>query len=293
MNGAGIFAKVNLCLHVGPRRPDGYHSLGSVVVPIPWADVLDVRVKPGAGRVELILGPGVESLPSGEANLAVRAARGFLDATGRGHDVLIRLAKRVPVGAGLGGGSADAAHVLHRLDALCGHPLRPGVLQTLAASLGSDCPFFLDPRPAWMSGRGEVLTPLVAFPSLALAIVVPAARLSTAEVFRVFDERQVLTREAEGDIHPCLLVRGDRGDGGEMPYRAFDNDLAQVVFDLCPRSRELRDALLKAGAVAAGVTGAGSAVFGVFRTFDAANGVARNLRGAAPGEIAEAFETGT
>ncbi|HOI12157.1 MAG TPA: 4-(cytidine 5'-diphospho)-2-C-methyl-D-erythritol kinase [Myxococcota bacterium] len=291
MSRDACFAKINLCLHVGPRRADGFHPLGSVVVPVPWADELEVEAAPGSGRVDLALAPGGDPVPADGTNLAVRAARAFLDATGNRHDVAIRLAKRVPVGAGLGGGSADAAHVLRRLDALLGQPLSPAALHALAAGLGSDCPYFLDPAPAWMSGRGEALRPLPGFPRLSLAIAVPPERLSTAAVFRAFDERQALTPTAEGDIHPCLLARGGRGTDGGLPPRCLENDLAPVAFDLCPRSRELRDALLERGASAAGVTGAGSAVFGVFATPGRAAQAAAALAGAMRGVVAAAFET--
>lgn len=287
------FAKLNLCLHVGRRRPDGFHELRSVVVPIPWQDELDVAVRPGCGRVELRLSPGADPVPGDERNLAVRAARAFLDATGGRCDVSIRLGKRVPAGAGLGGGSADAAHVLRRLDEARGHPLSRERLHGLAAGLGADCPYFLDPAPCWMTGRGASLRPLPGFPRLAVAVMVPPERLSTAEVFRALDARRALTPSAEGDIHPCLLVRGGLGRGAGLSPEGFSNDLAPVVFDLCPRSRELRDALLGTGARAAGVTGAGSAVFGVFDMLDAARAVAETFSCAERGVIAEAFETGT
>jgi 4-diphosphocytidyl-2C-methyl-D-erythritol kinase len=144
-----------------------------------------------------------------------------------------------------------------------------------------------------MTGRGASLRPIPDFPRLAIAVAVPPERLATAEVFRVLDGRRTLTPAVEGDTHPCPLVWGGPGTDIGRWLEDVSNDLAPVVFDLCPRSRELRDALLETGAAVAGVTGAGSAVFGVFDALDAAREAAGTIAGAVPGVIADAFETGT
>ncbi|HQI62310.1 MAG TPA: 4-(cytidine 5'-diphospho)-2-C-methyl-D-erythritol kinase [Myxococcota bacterium] len=288
------YAKLNLCLHVGPRRKDGFHELGSVVVPIPWADELSVDVKKGCGRVSLELGKSHIKVPNDESNLAFKAAVEFLKLVGSDYDIHIKLTKKVPIGAGLAGGSADGGHVLRILNDLTGKPLDTASLIKLASQLGSDCPFFIDPKPVWMSGRGEKLVPLTdlgcILPPLYLVVAIPDISLSTAEIFRLFDQRSnnhsLLTQRGTCAIHPCLLARGD---SFEAPV--FYNDLAEVVFEISLQSRVLRDALLDAGAYAASVTGAGSAVFGVFDTPERADAAATRIGSADPGVITEVFWT--
>ncbi len=221
-------AKVNLSLLVGPPGEDGYHSLSTVFVPLSLADELEVELEvtlevtpkagvwgsraaaardPGprgpAGRSTLN-GPGVEAVRSRlevtcpgvswADNLVTRALLGVEEATGFVFSGSVVVRKNIPTGAGLGGGSSDAAAALRaaaEMVAEAGGPiLAPSQLHALARSLGADVPFFLDPRPALASGVGDLLEPLE-LPSLPLALLLPRRELSTAEVYRTFDRMRV------------------------------------------------------------------------------------------------------
>jgi 4-diphosphocytidyl-2-C-methyl-D-erythritol kinase len=289
-------AKLNLCLHVGASRSDGYHDLRSVVVPTDWSDRVEVSVLPGTGLVSLTVVPGPDDVPTGPDNLAFRAARAFLDETAAALDLSVRLSKTIPAGAGLGGGSSDAAGVLRALNSAMDQPLPSVRLREIAAGLGSDCTFFMDPMPSIMTGRGEIIEPLRGFSALDVVVVVPVQRLSTAEMFRDFDvagQGQRLTPEGESDIHPCPLERGSGTSVGCMSPEWFRNDLAPVVFRRCPRSLDRLEALSRAGARGVAVTGAGSAVFGVFVDTARARRAEAILRqDALPGEVVRVVRTG-
>ncbi len=285
-------AKLNLCLHVLGKRPDGYHELRGIMVPIPWFDDLEVEVVPGGQGIVLDLASGSEAVPSGRENLAVRAAEAFLGAIGKSYAVRIRLAKNIPVGAGLGGGSSDAAGVLRRMNEVTGSPLDRAAIVEMAASLGADCPFFLDPRPVRMRERGDVVELLHDFPSLPVVVMVPAERLSTAEVFGKSGNLG-LTWERRNGKDSCLLDQVQGPLTGTAWAELGVNDLSEAVFEECPRTRHWVDALARAGARASGVTGTGSAAFGVFDTLDAARATLEALQGLMrQGERAMAMASG-
>jgi 4-diphosphocytidyl-2-C-methyl-D-erythritol kinase len=173
VNSAVVFApaKINLFLAVTGRRTDGFHDLVSVVAPLAWGDTLWIESgerkaesgeqKSEGGERKADSGPSISlecdeaSVPCDEANLIVQAARLFREAAGWREPVHFRLEKRIPLGAGLGGGSSDATAALRGLDVLAGHPLAPAALAELAARVGSDCALFLHGAPVVMRGRGE------------------------------------------------------------------------------------------------------------------------------------------
>ena len=285
-------AKLNLCLHVVGRRSDGYHDLRGVIVPIPWFDELEVETDPSGRGVELVLDPTIEKVPADRRNLAVRAAEVFLGVVGKTVGVRIRLSKDIPVGAGLGGGSSNAAAVLRILNERLGRPLAFSDLYRLAASIGADCPFFLAPRPSQMSGRGDVLVALPGFLSLPLLVVVPRQRLSTSDIFAAFANLG-LTRDRGNGKDFCPLGQ-DQGSRTEPEWVGIGvNDLSEAVFEGCPRTCQWVTALSGAGTRASGVTGTGSAAFGVFDTLDAARSALRALQGSMlPGERAMALMSG-
>ena len=171
-------AKLNLFLHVVGRRADGYHLLESVFVLVDWADTLHVELREDGRLQRHDLGT---PLPADD--LCLRAARALQQAAGVSLGADISIDKRVPSGAGMGGGSSDAASVLLALNRLWGLDWERERLLRLGASLGADVPFFLYGRTALVQGIGEVLTPLD-LPSMQLAIVKPAASLATADIFR-------------------------------------------------------------------------------------------------------------
>jgi 4-diphosphocytidyl-2-C-methyl-D-erythritol kinase len=270
-------AKLNFGLRVVGRRPDGYHTLESVFVPFDLADELALEVAGGRpASVSIRVEGGGAELADPDHNLAARAARRLLDEAGVRARVAIRLRKCIPVGAGLGGGSSDAGAVLRALAALFPDALPAARLARLALSLGADVPFFLAPRPARVSGIGEVVEPLPGVPSFAVLVVVPEPPLSTAEVFRAFDEGGADGGRAGGG-GTCGGGALTRAEGGRsmlaLPGALDDargwaallaNDLEPVAARLRPAIVRVRGELERGGARAVGMSGSGPSVFGLF-----------------------------
>ncbi len=175
-------AKLNLALLVGPRRPDGFHEIASLMVPVTLADRVEVTPTPGRGlEVDCPVCPG-------EANLAARMVRALEERLERTFEVRLAIHKRVPAGAGLGGGSSDAAAALVALERLYGLELTPRLRHEAALAVGSDVPFFLWTGPQLAMGRGQVLKPVDLPGPLHFVIAVPELALSTADVYRWRDE---------------------------------------------------------------------------------------------------------
>jgi 4-diphosphocytidyl-2-C-methyl-D-erythritol kinase len=256
--------KVNLTLYVARPRADGYHPLVSVVQPLSLADELRLEPAPGAARDEVVC-PGVE----GE-NLALRALAAYRGQTGwRAPPQRLTIDKRLPVAAGMGGGSSDAAAAL-RLAATAAR--RPGdpLAGEIAPALGADVPALLSGRRVLMTGVGEVVEPLDA-PAPATVVVVPSAHaLSTPAVYAEFD-RLGLGRDP-GEL--AKLAAGIRADGAAPAV----NDLQGAALALCPSIAPVLEAVRDAGADDAMVSGSGPTVFGVFA------GPARAERAAAAAE---------
>lgn len=248
-------AKINLGLRIVGRREDGYHLLDSLVVFASIGDHVAVRASEGAPRLT-VRGPfahAVADTPP-EANLAVRAAAAFRAAFGGpAHD--IRLWKRLPVAAGIGGGSSDAATVLRLLAAAEGVSLEDPDLHALALGLGADVPMCLDPKPARIGGVGETLTPAPVMPRLPAVLVNPGFPLSTPAVFKA----------RQGDFSKP----GDMADGYDdigalaADIDRFGNDLTVPATALAPA---IDDALsdLRRSALAAGMSGSGATCFGLY-----------------------------
>ncbi len=175
-------AKINRELRVGPRRKDGYHAIRSRFAAVDLADTLEAEPADGFS-----FSCEPDALPADGSNLAARAALALAEKLGIEPRVRLRLVKRVPVGAGLGGGSADAAVALRLLSRVWESRLGESDLQALAASLGSDVPFFLAGGEADVSGRGEIVLPRGDAPARSLVLLVPPFSLSTAEVYGAFD----------------------------------------------------------------------------------------------------------
>lgn len=257
-------AKINLDLRVRGTRPDGYHEIETLLVRLRLADRIELR--PGAVGLRLDTAAtddvSVEGLPTGEENLCCRAARAFFRALGREPALTIGLEKRIPLAAGLGGGSSDAAAVLIGLNRGAGAPFSRERILELAAELGSDVPFFALDRPAAVArGRGERLDPVAALPSRPVLIVVPDFGVSAAEAYRWWDS-----------VPPDdLRDAPDWTDAGEAPsWRALEesarNDLAPGVERRHPLLARVRTGLAELGARPALLCGSGSCVAGVFGT---------------------------
>jgi 4-diphosphocytidyl-2-C-methyl-D-erythritol kinase len=242
-------AKVNFTLEVLARRPDGYHEIRSVMQAISLCDKLTLEVGDG-----ITLDGGNEDAPPDRTNLVYRAAAALDQAAGGGHGARIVLDKRIPAGAGLGGGSSDAAATLLGLNALWSLDFETERLMAIGATLGSDVPFFLTAGTALAEGRGERLTPLPPPPRLWMVVAKPAESLSTPFVYREADARGAYGAGAPAAWPPR--------DVAALAGR-LQNGLAESAFALCPSARRLRDELLCAGALGALLSGSGSAVLGL------------------------------
>lgn len=282
-------AKLNLGLRVVGRRADGYHALESVFVPLDLADTVEVEVDAGGptGTVVLALArgeaPGAEAVPEGAENLACRAARAFGEALDAPPAVRIRLAKAIPSGAGLGGGSSDAGAVLRALAQLLPEGPSGAALRRLALDLGADVPFFLDPRPAFVTGVGEEGTALPGWPALGVLLAHPGTPVATGAVYAAFDAGGVALTPPRADSTIARL----RALRGASPARLVDvlraedwlrNDLEAPALHLAPAVAELREEVEATGARATGMSGSGPAVFGLFADVDAAREAAGRLR---------------
>ena len=264
-------AKVNLGLHVLRRRSDGYHDLDTVFVALPWHDTLVVGEAPEG----IAFSSSDPDLPTGDDNLVVRAARALAAHTGSTRGAALYLDKHLPYGAGLGGGSSDAAATLHALAEFWGVDVPDEELHALAATLGSDVAFFLDPRPMRATGRGERLAPLLlpdgssyALP-YPLVVVAPGVHVSTAEAYRL-----VRPRDTDRPDLGALVASNDLARW----RRELVNDFEAPVVAAHPALGAVRAALVDAGAGYASLSGSGSAFFGVFEDAAAATAAAEALR---------------
>jgi 4-diphosphocytidyl-2-C-methyl-D-erythritol kinase len=264
--------KVNLSLFVGAPREDGLHPLVSVVQPVTLADVLTLEPAPGAG------GDEVHCLGVDGPNLAGRALAGFREATGwDAPPQRLTIRKHIPVAAGMGGGSADAAAAL-RLAAHAAGGAPAGVLHELAAGLGADVPALLAGGRVLMTGAGEHVHRLPDPEPFGLVIVPSEAGLSTPDVYREFD-RLGRARTA------------DELQAGEAEARAGDrpppvNDLQDAARALCPAVDPVIRAVAATGADVTLVSGSGPTVFGLFHDADAARAAAAALAERHPGAVA-------
>jgi 4-diphosphocytidyl-2-C-methyl-D-erythritol kinase len=259
------FAKINLSLRVLGRRADGYHELRTVFQSIALHDTL---------RIERTRGPFVlacsdPACPAGPSNLIWRAADAVWRAAGRRgqpRGVTVTLDKRIPMQAGLGGGSADAAAALRAFAALWAPSLPTERLRAIAAALGADVPFFLEGGTVLGLDRGDVLYPLADPPASWVAVVVPAFGVSTKDAFAWWDASQ----RAGGRTRARPPVQSRRAAGGV-------NDLEREVAGRHPEVGRLVAALRRAGASLAAMSGSGSAVFGLFASREAARSAAAAL----------------
>jgi len=266
------FAKVNFSLDVGPRRADGYHSVSTVMQTISHADTLTVEQTEEPG---VSLETDWPTPPPDEDNLVWRAATSFFRRrTSAEHGVRIRLSKRIPIQAGLGGGSSDAAATLLALNDLFGRPLCHEELEDIGAALGSDVVFFLRGGTALMQGRGEQGRDLPDAPELTLVIVKPRGGVSTAEAYRALDAHPDAMRVAHTEAVVEAIQCGDR----QGLLRAMGNHFECVVGMLCPDATRAMGRLIGLGALGARLCGSGSAVFGVAQSEQEAERIANALR---------------
>ncbi len=285
-------AKVNLGLRVLARRDDGYHLLESLFVPVDLVDDVTLEVERGrpsanGARVTVEVSVAAEGAVGGRdamhadgRNLAVVAARAFLRAlagtrpahgAGGVHEIRIQLHKRIPAAAGLGGGSSDAGAVLRGLSRLVPEGPTGEALMRVAAEVGADVPFFLDPVPSLVTGIGDRIAPAEELPPLSLLLANPGLAVSTAEVFALYDAMLAAERPASAALttsEPGSTMRPPSGLDSKRNaltrLQACANDLEAAAIRLCPPVARLRDRLRALGATGVGMSGSGATLYGLF-----------------------------
>ena len=262
-------AKVNLDLRVLGARPDGYHEIRTVFQTISLADIIDVEFTRARDTIIEIDGADIPD------NLIAKAAALALDAMRVSARIRFRLRKRIPMGAGLGGGSSDAAAVLLALPALAARRLPLPQTMELAAGLGSDVPFFLLGGAAVALGRGTELYPLPDSPPRPALLVAPGLHVSTPAAYRALAPRLTSESQQNKIVSFQSLVWGELGDNS---YARGSNDFEAVVFEQFPQLAAIKRRLVKLGADPAMMTGSGSALFGLFRTREQVNQAAMTFR---------------
>ena len=258
------FAKLNLTLDILGKREDGYHDLRMVMQSITLADTLTLEENQGEG---LRVSANLRFLPTGEKNLAAAAALRFWEALGREpEDLDIRIEKRIPVCAGMAGGSSDAAAVLRALNQRAGAPFSPKELARLGERVGSDVPYCVLGGTALAEGRGEVLTPLAPLPRCWVVACKPDFPISTPELFAQAD-RVKLRRRPDTAGLVAALEAGDLGGVARRMYNVFEDVLPARLYT---RVAEIKNDLIQCGALGANMSGSGPTAFGLFDRLEAA-----------------------
>ena len=259
-------AKINLCLHVLGKRPDGYHELAMLMQSLDFGDTLEMELTDQAGEV-IVLCAGVD-LSAGQENIAAKAARRMLALSGEKVGVRIVIDKRIPVAAGLGGGSSNAATTLRGLNELLDLQLSKKALMAEGVKLGADVPFFLFADKAWATGIGDQLQPVPPLPPVWYVLVNPGISISTAEVYRNL-----------GLTAPAILTKLPR-----FPITIDDlvaileNDLERVTITRHPLLAEIKEELVRLGARGSLMSGSGATIFGLFAEEAQAAAAAEILR---------------
>ena len=258
-------AKINLFLHVLGRRPDGYHDLFSLMCRIGLYD--EILLSPTSTTITLTCSDS--GLPVDDSNLAVAAARRFYESLGACGGVDIRLTKRIPVAAGLGGGSSNAASVLLGLNHLHGSPFSAERLRTIGKSLGADVPFFLFQGPALASGIGDRLEAFGGIPPMAAVVVSPPFAVSTRMVYQNLNLRLTNSQKRPTKAH--------FNERAFSPALHLFNDLEAVTLAWHPELVSIKNLLDGQGALGAIMSGSGPSVFGLFFDIEAARAAADAL----------------
>ena len=252
-------AKINVYLRLVGQRADGYHLVDSLMVPVSMYDDITLAgtvITRPEGRTSIALTCNDPTIPGDATNLAYRAAALLCQEAGVQARLTIHLHKRIPAGAGLGGGSSDAAAVLKGLNTLFALGLPESQLCALGVRLGADVPFFIPCRPALAAGIGEVLTAVPSLPPRWVVLVVPPFAVSTPWAYQRFD---ALPPQPQGHSPACVLARG------QWPPAAWlANDLERAVIPEYPVLAHIKAQLHHHGADVSLMSGSGAAVFGMF-----------------------------
>ena len=267
----GAYAKLNLTLDVIGKREDGYHDIKSVMQAISLRD--DIEIDLGTGEPWRIL-CDKDHIPTDEYNLAWKAAKLFFDATGKDPNGLeIRITKRIPVEAGLGGGSADAAAVLRALNRHYDMPLSLPALAELGGQIGSDIPFCVLCGTAMVEGRGDRIRRLPDLPDCIFVVCKPDFSSSTAELYRKLDEKTI-GKHPDHQAMESALLAGDLEKVVTNVYNVFDPVVTEEHLEL----NYIKSVMNSYGAVGLQMTGSGSAVFGICGNFENAAVICNMLK---------------
>ena len=259
----GAFAKLNLTLDVLGKRPDGYHDLQSVMQTVSIRD--DIEIDVGTGKPWKLV-CDKEGIPCDERNLAWKAAKAYCDALNKDPEGLeIRITKRIPSGAGMGGGSADAAAVLRALNRHYGNPLSIGALAELGAQVGSDVPFCVICGTAMCEGRGERLRKLPDMPDCVIVVCKPEFSVSTPELYRKLDEVAIVGRP-DNQAMESALIAGDLEKIAHGLCNVFDPVVTADHLEL----NYIKSIFHQYGAIGYQMTGSGSACFAIVSEFEVA-----------------------
>ena len=267
----GAYAKVNLTLDVLGKREDGYHDLKSVMQTLSIRD--DIEIDVGTGKPWRLL-CDKDGIPTDERNLAWKAAKVYCEAMKKDPQGLeIRIVKRIPAEAGLGGGSADAAAVLRALNRHYGEPLSIMALAELGAQVGSDVPFCVLCGTAMAEGRGERLRMLPAMPDCIFVVVKPDFSVSTPELYRVIDSVEIAQRPDHKAMESALLA-GDLEKGAHNLCNVFDPVVTAEHLEL----NYIKSLFHQYGAIGYQMTGSGSAVYAIVSEFEVAAVICNMLK---------------
>lgn len=250
-------AKLNISLDILGRLPNGYHEMRMILQTVTLCDDVRVRVEPGTG---IAVSTNLRFLPADGRNIAVKAAKLFYEETGlEGFRTEIRLKKRIPVCAGLAGGSSNAAAVLRALNQIHKLGLSREALEKMGEKLGSDVPFCVAGGTVQARGRGEILEALPPLPHCFMVICKPAFSISTPELFSRVNWKKIRVRPNTEQLIACLSA-GDLGGTARRMYNVFED----VLPARCQEVAAVKSRLLDFGALGASMSGTGSAVFGLF-----------------------------
>ncbi len=264
------YAKINLSLDILGTLDNGYHSLRMVMQSISLFDIVTVK------KIEsgIKISSNLPYLPTNENNICYKAANDFFEYTNIKSGISIDISKRIPVGAGLGGGSSNAASVLKALNRLFETKLSLKELCDIGATIGADVPFCVLGGTRLAEGIGEKLSPLPKMPKYTILLVKPSFSLSTKAIYSLYDKCENIT-------HPDTdkLICGLRNNSIYEICEGMGNVLEQTVISEYPVIQEIKDELLNLGAINAQMSGSGPTVFGIFDSFEEANIAKKNLWG--------------
>ncbi len=268
------YAKVNLYLDVVGKRPSGYHDVVTVMQSVSLSDILTVTKTAGE---EIMLDTG-GVLPADDSNLIVRAARAYFAASGAPFGVNILLEKHIPMAAGMGGGSADAAATLRALNMLDGNRFTIERLAEIGAGIGADVPFCVRGGTCLCEGIGDVMTPIQNNLSATLVVAMGGEGVSTPRAFAALDACYQNYQSFCPDRTPSALIKALKNGDFSATVTAFFNRFEEVVEPQRPTVSAIKQALLAHGALAAQMSGSGPSVFGVFADEQSAARAAEHLK---------------